>query len=148
MGNMTIATIFIVLVNVLMWFSQIAMLNMNPNGSVCYTLDGSIIKSQISDQQGIYSNGTLNNNVVNDLPPSTASAVAPSQSTGFVTDLFNNILGWIKSIPGLNYIINIVGAPYNILKCMGMPNEFVLGIGTLWYMVSFLILISFLWWRD
>jgi len=43
MGNLTIATIFIVLVNVLMWFSGIAMLDINPGGSICYSPEGSII---------------------------------------------------------------------------------------------------------
>ena len=64
------------------------------------------------------------------------------------SELFNNILGWFKSAPGIKYIYGVVAAPYNILKCTGLPSRFVAGIGTLWYLVSFLVLIAFLWGRD
>jgi hypothetical protein len=151
MGNMMIASICIILINVLMFFSQAAMTSMNPGGLMCYSLDGSIIGNQLVKQNATaisYDNGVVNNSVINDLPSASTSTVNPSSSGGFVTDLFNNILSWLKSVPGLNYIINIVAAPYNILKCMNLPWEVTAGLGTLWYMLSLLALISFMWWRD
>ena len=142
MGNLTIATTFIVLVNILMWFSSIAMLDVNPTGSICFHTNGSIIENSVKSS-GNYS--TLNNDVLGDLP--NAEGTVTTSSNPF-TDIFNNILTWFKTAPGLKYIYGVVSAPYNVLSCTGMPNEFIVGIGTLWYMVSFLVLLAFLWGRD
>ena len=147
MGNMTVATVVVVLLNVIMWFCAITMTNINPSGSVCYNVEGSIIGNVVSkDSQGAYNGSVVDNSALQDLPGSI-STVTVSQ-TGLGTDLFTSILSFLKTVPGLNYLINVVSAPYNILKCTGLPNEFVVGLGSLWYIVTFLILISYLWWRD
>ena len=138
MGNLLTATIFIVFINVIMWFSALAMTNINPTGTICYHVEGSIIGDRINM-------GIVENNVANDLPDNGQGNVAPS-SSGFITDLFNNILGWFKS--KFTWVYNVVGAPYNILKCMGLPNEIVLGLGSFWYLISLLVLLSYIWWRD
>ena len=142
MGNLTIATIFIAALNILMWFSTIAMLNINPVGTFCYNTEGSLIASATTTNIS-----TVNNDIIGQLP-SSDSAVVTAGSTNIFTDIFNNVIGWFKSTPGIKYVYGVVAAPYNILKCMNLPNEFVVGIGTLWYLVSFLILIAFIWGRD
>jgi hypothetical protein len=144
MGNLTLATLFIVTVNVLTWFCQIAMLDINPNGSICYNLEGSIIDSSTT-RTGNYS--VVDNDVVGDLPTS-AGTITPSSNTSSFTDIFNNVLTWFKSAPGIKYIYGVVAAPYNLLKCTNLPSSFIVGIGTLWYLVSFLVLIAFIWGRD
>lgn len=144
MGNLTIATIFIVTMNVLMWFISIGMININPSGSVCYNLEGSFIQKTLI-QQGSYS--TLNNDILSDLP-GTEATITPGSSSSSFTDIFNNILLWFKSAPGIKYVYGVIAAPYNILKCMNLPFEFILGLGTLWYLVSLLVLLAFLWGRD
>lgn len=144
MGNLTIATIFVVALNVLMWLSQVAMTDLNPEGPTMYNLEGSVIGETVAGQ----GNGTvLADDVIGDLP-SSAGTVATSESSGFFTDIFNNILSWMKSAPGIKYVYGVVSAPYNILKAMNLPTEFVVGIGTLWYMVTFLVLATFLWGRE
>lgn len=146
MGNLTIATIFIVTLNILMWFSSISMLTINPTGSVCYNLEGSIIDNAVT-QTGNYSY-VLDNDILDQLPTAQSQSVS-SGSTGITfTDIFNNILGWFKSAPGIKYIYGVISAPYNILKCMNLPGQFVAGIGTLWYLVTFLVLVAFLWGRN
>lgn len=140
--NLTVATIFIVLLNVLMWFSSIAMLDMNATGSVCYNLKGSVIESNVV---GVGNATVINNNVIDQLP-GNQNAVT-SGSTNIFTDIFNNIVNWFKTTPGIKYIYGVIAAPYNILKCLGLPVEFIVGIGALWYMVTFLILVAFLWGR-
>jgi hypothetical protein len=144
MGNLTIATLFIVAVNVLMWFAQIAINDINPDGSVCYNLEGSIIDNSVT-RSGNYS--VVNNDVTDDLP-TAAGTISPSSSTSVFTDIFNNILTWFKSTPGVKYVYGVIAAPYNILKCTGLPSSFIVGIGTLWYLVSFLVLVAFIWGRD
>lgn len=144
MGNMVIATIFVVTLNVLMWISQVAMLDMNPDGPTMYNLEGSIIGETVAGQ----GNGTVvQDDVLSDLP-SSAGTVATGETGGYFTDIFNNILSWFKSAPGIKYVYGVVSAPYNILKALGLPSEFVVGIGTLWYLVSFLVLVAFLWGRE
>lgn len=142
MGNLTIATIFIVLINVLMWFGTIAMLNINPDGSICYHVDGSVISRVTTTDINV-----LNNDVLNDLPEAEGGAVETG-TTNIFTDVFNSILNWFKNAPGIRYVYGVVAAPYNILKCTNLPTEFIIGIGTLWYLVSLLVLIAFLWGRD
>ncbi len=144
MGNLTIATIFIVTLNVLMWLSQIAMLDINPDGPTMYNVEGSLINETILAQGNA---SVLDDDVLSDLP-SSAGTVVTSESTSVFTDIFNNILGWLKSAPGIKYVYGVVAAPYNVLKAMNLPTEFVVGIGTIWYLISLFILVSFLWGRD
>jgi hypothetical protein len=142
MGNLTIATIFIVLANILMWFSAIAMIEINPSGSFCYNTQGSIIES------ATYGNASvINNDVINQLPSPESTSVSAGSSNVF-TDIFNNIINWLKSAPGIKYIYGVVAAPYNLLKCLMLPNAFTIGVGTLWYLVTFLVFLAFIWGRD
>jgi len=141
MGNLTTAVTFIALLNILMWFSSIAMLNINPTGTICYNLEGSLIDSATTRSGNVT---IVDNDVLGQLP---SNEVVSTDSNVF-TDIFTNILGSLKDIPGLKYIYGVVAAPYNILKCTGLPGQFIAGIGTLWYLVSFLVLLAFIWGRD
>ena len=149
MGNLTIATIFIVLLNVLMWFSSTAMLEINPDGPVIYNLDGTIIENSIINGTSNLNSSqyVLQGDIENDLPEAQGTVEAGT-STNIFTDIFNSVLSWFKTAPGIKYIYGVVAAPYNILKVMGLPNAFIVGIGTLWYLVSLLVFIAFLWGRD
>ena len=142
MGNLTIATTFIVLLNILMWFSTLAMLDINPSGTFCYHTDGSVISRVTTDNTT-----TVDNDVLNQLPEAESSQVTTG-TTNIFTDIFNNIINFMRTAPGIKYVYGVVAAPYNILKCMNLPNSFIVGIGTLWYLVSFLVLLSYLWGRD
>lgn len=144
MSNLTIATAFVVILNVMMWLSQTAMIDMNPDGPTMYNTNGSIIDESIKGS----GNGTiLKDTVIEDLP-SSAGTVATSESTSIFTDIFNNILSWMKSAPGIRHIYGVVSAPYNILKAMNLPTQFVVGIGTIWYLISLTIVLAFLWGRE
>lgn len=144
MGNLTIATAFVVIMNVMMWMAQVAIIDMNPDGPTMYSTDGSIIDESIKGS----GNGTiLKDTVIEDLP-SSAGTVATGESGGFFTDIFNNILSWMKSAPGIRHIYGVVSAPYNVLKAMNLPTEFVVGIGTIWYLISLTVVLSFLWGRE
>lgn len=145
MSNMTIATIFVVALNILMFLTQTAMLDLNPDGSVCYNVEGSVIDETMTGQ----GNGSVSDtSALGDLPGSQGTVVSSEGSTTVFTDIFNNILSWFKSAPGLRYVYGVVSAPYNILKCMNLPSLFVVAIGTFWYMVTLLVLVAFLWGRE
>jgi len=143
MGNLTIATIFIVVFNILMWFVSISMMSINPGGTICYNLEGSIIDNSVTQSGNI---SIVNNDITEDLPEGQGAVT--SGTTNIYTDPINSILSWFKTAPGLKYIYGVIAAPYNILKCMGLPNAFAVGIGVLWYLVSALVLVAFIWGRD
>ena len=139
MGNMTVAVVFVVFLNAIMMFSSVAIADLNPDGMVCYSGEGSIIDN------GMDSNVTSTDPTTG-LPDSTASV--SSSTSGLGTDLFSSILGWMKSVPGLNVLIAVTTAPVNILKCMGVPGMFATICGVLWYNISLFIVLGYLWWRD
>jgi hypothetical protein len=141
--NLTIATTFVVFLNILMWFCQVAMLNINPSGPTMYSEQGTIIGETIS---GAGNGSVVNNDIIADLP--TSAGTVQTGDTGFFTDIFNNILGWMKSTPGIRHIYGIVSAPYNVLNALGLPREACVGLGALWYLVSLTIVLAFIWGRQ
>ena len=141
MGNTTIAFTFVMLLNVFMWFSQVAMLDMNDGGTVYYNCEGTILENY-----GECSNHTITNSPGDDLP-SSSSSVSPTQTNWFV-DIFNTMLSWIKSVPGINYLYAIISAPYNLLKSIGLPGAVCFGLGALWYGITTVIIIGFITGRD
>lgn len=141
MSNLTIATLFIVLANILMFFTSTAMIDLNPSGSVCYHSEGSVIDSTVNT-------GELNNDVLGQLPGAQASPVTAGTTTITFTDIFNNILGWFKSAPGIKYVYGVVAAPANLIACLGLPGYVSVGLGGAWYLVTFLVLLGFIWGRD
>lgn len=141
-GNMEIITLFVVALNVLMWLSQVAMLSMNPDAPTMYNEEGTIIGETIQDQGN---RSVLADDVLGDLPSSAGTVQA--EQTGFFTDIFNNILSWMKSAPGIRHVYGVVSAPYNVLNAIGLPREAVVGLGTLWYLVSLTVVLAFLWGR-
>lgn len=141
MGNMTVALVFIVFLNGIMWMSAIAALDVNPNGAICYRVEGSII-----DNSAVRSgNLTISNDPLDSLPTSATGTVT-SGSSSFFTDVYTTVLGWLRSVPGLRYISAVVGAPYNVLQCMGMPSQAAGFFGTAWNLISLFVLLSFLFW--
>ena len=145
MGNLTIATIFVVVLNVLMFLTQTAMIDINPDGNVCYHVEGSVIGETMEGQGDMSVSET---DAMADLPSSAGTVITTESSGGMFTDIFNNMLGWFKTAPGIKYVYGVVSAPYNILKCMNLPAPFVVAVGTLWYMVTLLVLVAFLWGRE
>lgn len=142
MGNLEVITVFIVGLNIFMFLTGAAMADVNPNGTICYNTDGTVIdNTQVTS--GNYS--VVNNNALGDLPE--IQGAVTSGSTNVFTDVFNNVLGWFKSAPGLKYVYGVIAAPYNILSCMNLPNGFIVAVGTFWYLISFLVLVAFIWGR-
>ena len=146
MGNTSTALIFIVLLNVLMWMTQISITNLNPDmGATCFNPDNSILSGRSS---GFAENDTLSEQGIDDIPSSTQGSVNPSQ-TNFVTDLFNSIIGFFKTVgKGIGYLVNLVNAPTNIINCAGLPRQISLGLGIMWNTLSLFFIISYFWWRD
>lgn len=145
MGNLTIATVFVVVVNVMMFLMQTAVIDLNADGPVCYSPEGSVIEMALGSQD-INNQTAATQNVLADLPGSEGTVSTSSSS--LLVDVFNNILSWMKSVPGVSFVYGVVAAPYNILKCTGLPSQFTALIGVFWYCTTLIVLIAFLWGRE
>lgn len=143
MGNSVVALVFVLVLNVLMWLSQVSIVELNPTGTQFYNCEGSIMEGFGSDCTN-ESNMVLNTDVASQLP----SAQNVETTTNPFTDIFNNILGWIKGLPGINYLVNMVSAPYNLMKAIGLPNQLAFGLGFLWYGITLFCVVAFLWGRE
>lgn len=145
MGNLTIALIFVVVLNVLMFLTQAAILDLNPEAPTFYTNNGTILASlDANDNSGVY---VLDTDNIADQLPTAEGSVSPTTGNLF-TDTFSSIRTWLAKKTGLAYLFQIVSAPYNMLKAMNLPNAFVYALGTLWYVITLFLLIAFLLGRD
>jgi hypothetical protein len=140
MGNFTVAAMFVILVNVLMWLIQLSMLSINPLATSYYDIKGSVIESSV--MKANMNQTAINNDVLNSLPESS-EGITTGSSNIFI-DSFQSIITWIKNRPGVKYAYGVVAAPYNILKNLNLPDEVAIALGTLWYMVSLIVLVAWL----
>lgn len=145
MSNLTTALTFVMILNVLMWFGQVSMLELNEDGTVYFNCEGTML--EMFDKNNC--NGTYeldDSETVSDLP--TAEEDISATTGNIFTDMFSSIKDWFNDVTGLNYLYAILKAPYNLLKAIGLPNEIVFGLGALWYAITFFLIIAFFWGRD
>lgn len=141
MGNLTIGAIFVLSLNVLLFLSQASIMNINPEGTNFYTHNGTILASFEKGDNILDTESSL------DALPENQGAVTVEGGNIF-TDVVASIKGWVAEKTGLRYVYNILSAPYNMLKMMGLPNAFVFAIGTLWYGVTLISVILVIWGRN
>lgn len=138
MGSLMNALIIVLCINALMMITQTAVLDINP-ANIFYNGTGGIIETYNIDTADPKS----------ELPGGSGDQV--EGDTGFfsvVTDLFSSFTSWLLDTTGLSSVISILKAPYNYLKAFGLPIEFVNIIGTLWYIITFVLLVLVLLQRD
>lgn len=144
MGNVVVAFTFVMILNVLMFLSQIALVTVSPDTNTLINFDQSLL-----DDYDI-KNGTdkqLNTDKVSiDLPAGEGSISPVTQN--YFTDIFSSIKNWIADTTGLKYLKAIALSPYNLLQAMNLPQNFSFAIGTLWYGISILLFILLLWGQD
>jgi len=136
MGNLTTSLVVVLMINAFLIMGQSAITSINPQASNFLT----------GSKTPLYSfsqNGTLNESNINDKLPSTDSSVSVTTGNIF-TDTWNAVKNWFLQSTGINYVLGILSAPYNFLKAIMLPNEFVLIIGSLWYMLTLYLIINFL----
>lgn len=148
MGNMTTAFIFVMALNLIMWLTQASMLNL----AIEYNAPSVAFMHCNETVLGLYSSDCENyvppdDRKVDQIFPSNAESTSPSTGNIF-TDVFNSIKGWFLDVLGLKYIIAIVSAPMVFLKIAGVDPTVANMIGTVWYGLTTLMVIVFMWWRD
>lgn len=148
MSNLTIGLVFVTLLTAFMWLSQVAVLEINPEGEVFYNCEAATMISsfdknlcqgeRLLDSDEATAQGYL---------PSGAGAVEPSTGNIF-TDTFASIKAWLTGNTKLRYVYGVLSAPANILKSMHIPNEVAFTLGAVWYGLNLFLLVAFLWGRD
>jgi hypothetical protein len=113
------ALLFVLGINLLMWISQAAIIDMGGSGS-WYTSQGILENENIS----------ASTSEADDLP-TTGGAVETDTGNIFV-DTFGVFTGWIAD----SWVVKILKAPYNYLKMLGIDPALAAMLGTMWYIIT------------
>ena len=144
MSNLTTGLVFVLLLNVLMFLAQATMVSIEPTNDH-FNFEGSLLDN--FDVGTNNSNRVLDTSDLNNLLPEGEGSVSPTTGNIF-TDIFSSTRSWFADKLGLNYLYGIVSAPYNFLKITNLPNAFVFAIGTMWYALTFFLIVAFIFGRD
>lgn len=142
MDDSLLSVVLIVMgVNVILWLGQVAALELNPTGPQFYNCQDSILG------QFEASNCTSNTYDLNDEDPAGrlpgSGGEIEVDSGEAYTDTFSATINWFTDSTGISYLYNIVAAPTNFLKAIGVPSAFAFGIGVMWYVVTLLLIVAF-----
>ena len=143
MGNVTTALIFVLVLNLLMAVSAIAMTQL-------WSEDNVDAPPTFCSNQGdlFYKNSAniVNNSNIENIIPGASETTSPTTGNIF-TDVFSSIRNWLLGQPGLNYLYIIVSSPACALQLLLPAQLTPLFIG-FWYTMTVFLILAFLWWRD
>lgn len=146
MGNLTIAFTFIWMLNLLVFFAQAAMIDINPTTSTqFYNCNGTLFSSYATDSGCTNISVPNSQGAAGELP---VSATQVSPSTGFgIVDAISSASNWITG--KAQTFIAILMGPYNILNSISsLPKIVVAGVSLLWYGITILLTAAFILGRD
>jgi len=128
------ALLFVLLVNILFFWGELGINNINP------TITAPTLLNYEDSMLSNYDTGnyTLKQFQASDLPDPQAQVDAEGN---FFTDIFSTIRNWFLSLPGVSPILGIVNAVPNFLKIMGLPIEIAYSLGFLWHCLSVFIIV-------
>lgn len=140
MGNLTTAFVFVWVLNILMFLSQIAIADLGTDTITMYNCSGTLLEE--------YADGSCtavivpdSGDFVNQLPED-AKTVEPGSDLSFL-DPLAMVKNWIKE--KIDYFSNILLAPYTILKSIpGIPSVLVGTLSLFWYAISLFLLVAFI----
>jgi hypothetical protein len=136
MSKVAMAVLVTLCINLMLFFSQIAIEELNPSARV---FDRSSTLLNAPDQGG----GVIGEDAQNILPSSGSSV---SATTGNIfTDTFTSIKGWLLDDFGGKYFVGFLFAVPNFLKAMGLPESFAFGLSSLWYGYTVVLVLLLLW---
>jgi hypothetical protein len=143
MADLTNALVVVLSINLFLFLGQAAITDIG-GPTQFYNCDGGLLES--ANQYGCTGNYALDNNYAERLEPGSSSVTA---TTGNIfTDTFVALKNWLLNATGIKYVFNILGAPYNFLKAIQLPDAFAFAIGALWYLVTFFLIVNWLFGRS
>lgn len=133
----------IMVINVGLYLTQEGMSN---QASIEGAIAPTIYNYQNSTMQNYDNgNGAINNDP-SSLLPSANRAVSPTTGNYF-TDLFTTAKDWFMGVTGLKYVLGIITAVPNLLTNIGLYEPIAFSLSALWYAITFLLIIMFLFGR-
>jgi hypothetical protein len=130
-----VGLLFVLIMNVLLFFAQLGMSNANPEGStIIFNYQNSILADYDSG------NYTLNDFDGTELPTSQSQV---DTEGNFFTDTFSTVKNWLLDVTGFNYLISIVNSVPNFLKII-LPIEIAYAIGVLWHGFTVFLIVMFI----
>ena len=133
-------------VNAILWLGQVAALQLNPSGPVFYNCNQSML-SQFEESHCNGQEFVMSDSDPVAALPSGGGEVSIGEGNTF-TDSLSSAISWFTEAKGIKYLYNILSAPANLLKAIGVPSEFAFAVGALWYGFTLLCIVAFIIGRD
>lgn len=130
-----LALLFVLMVNILFFFAQLGMADVNPDAPQLMNYNGSHIQGY---DKGNY---TLIEFSADELPEPEAQV---NTEGNFFTDIFSSMKNWFLDLPGVSHVVGIVNAVPNFLKAIGLPIEVSYALGYLWHALSVFLVVMFI----
>ena len=133
-------------VNAILFLGQFAALAVNPSGPQFYNCNQSMLAGFESGgcNSGEY---VLKDNTPTADLPSGGGEVTIGEGNTF-TDSLSSAISWFTESTGIKFLYNILAAPSNFLKAIGVPSAFAFTIGAMWYGFTLLCIVAFILGRD
>lgn len=136
--RITVALIFVLMVNVLLVTAQTSVDNIAEGEGIAsttfFTYDGSIL-SQVDA-----GNWTVTGNV----SLGEGGGQVEVDSGNIFTDTYNALKNWVQDATGFNYAKGMVTAMPNFLKIIGLPQEIAFSLGALWHILTLFLVVSWI----
>src|SRR4030065_543374 len=131
------ALLMVLAIDMFLFFGQTAITSINPSASRFFNFSGTLLQS--ADAGGYVVNvSSVNGNI-----PSQNIITAGDNSNIF-TDIFTVLRGFFMDTLGFKYVFGVLGAPVGYVKYLNLPVEFSYGIGALWFILTFFLLLMVL----
>ena len=142
MEKIDVMLVIVLSIDMIIFFGQLAMLDVNPDAPLIYNYEDSRL-SQFD--KGNYT--VLDaDNALSDIPNAATSVSTDADAAGnWITDTFKTIKSWVGDSTigkGAKYIITILGGPTSYLSMMNLPREFVFAVGAIWYALTLFLFIG------
>jgi hypothetical protein len=126
-------------INVLMWLSQNAISEINPDANKFINVSTSPIHSYMDSQNQFSATSDI-------LPNSTGVTQQNSYLNMFG---IGTLTGWFSGfLSSFSFIANFVQAPYVFLRSLGVPIDLATAFAILWYVPALIALIAFIFGRN
>lgn len=138
--RLEIAIAVMIVLDVLLFLTQTGITHVAADEGVVapvfYNYDTSVL---VQYDEGNY---TLTQDVSGNLP--TGQGAVLPDTGNFFTDLFSSMKNWFLDLPGVKYVVGVVTAVPNTLKAMGLPPELSFALGAIWHVITFVLLIAWM----
>ena len=149
MSNITTGLIVMICIQVMLFFLQVAVIDINPDASVFYNGEGTIACEYEAGGCADYNTRefVFNSTDFSGSIPEGEGGISPDTGNLF-TDIFTSIRSFFMDTLGLKYLVMFLTAPVSVLSAMNLPSVFTAVVSGMWYAIAFFLLVSFLWGRD